>query len=178
MCATVIFWDTTHQSHTRYGSRTWDSRPLCKMTNLLFFLMASLLDFFCWFEEMPLLAAENGYDQVSIGLFNQLQNGYQSAWIICTANKNVSLKSLPLQSFLWSIFLWKVRLQVCILFWWKQFWSFKCHANSEFILITPESALHSKVKLFITKLLIANIMTFIKSSIDYSQREKDNYPFC
>ena len=42
----------------------------------------------------------------SKSFFNQLQNGCQPEWIICTANKNISLKSLPLplRSFLWSYF--------------------------------------------------------------------------
>ena len=93
-----------------------------KQTTLRFWI------FSWWFEEMPLLAAENGYDQVSIGL--KIPAFLTSSKMVISQNESFALQ---IKTFLWKaclclcevfadiIFLWKVRLQVYILFWWKEF---------------------------------------------------------
>ena len=72
---------------------------LMELTNTLF----SLLDFFCWFEEMPLLAAENGYDQVSIGL--KIPAFLTSSKMVTSQHESFALQ---IKTFLWKACLCKV----------------------------------------------------------------------
>ena len=122
--------------HTR-GSKAdkadEEGKSFYKMTIFLFLWKQqtnyfALLDFFMmvWRNaftgrwKLPRSSFNRSYN---LSLFNQLQNGCQPAWIICTAKKTFLWKACLClcEVFADIIFLWKVRLQVYILFWWKEF---------------------------------------------------------
>ena len=129
-CHLLSYYTPEAQRLTRLTRRT---NPFTKWPFFFFFmettnklLCASVFFMVVWRNaftgrwKLPRSSFNRSYN---LSLFNQLQNGCQPAWIICTAKKTFLWKACLClcEVFADIIFLWKVRLQVYILFWWKEF---------------------------------------------------------